>query len=107
MASSTEEHWKTNGATVGFESTLWQAADELRNNMDAAEYKHVMLGLIFLKRFRFVRRNALESKLMEGKNEYEGSNPEDSDEYRAEQFLGAQRSPMGAPSGEYKAANHW
>jgi type I restriction enzyme M protein len=39
----------SNGATLGFESTLWQAADKLRNNMDAAEYKHVVLGLIFLK----------------------------------------------------------
>jgi type I restriction enzyme M protein len=36
-------------ATIGFEATLWQAADKLRNNMDAAEYKHVVLGLIFLK----------------------------------------------------------
>lgn len=36
-------------ATLGFEQTLWQAADKLRNNMDAAEYKHVVLGLIFLK----------------------------------------------------------
>ena len=31
------------------ERTLWQAADKLRSNMDAAEYKHVVLGLIFLK----------------------------------------------------------
>jgi type I restriction-modification system DNA methylase subunit len=31
------------------EKTLWQAADKLRSNMDAAEYKHVVLGLIFLK----------------------------------------------------------
>ena len=35
-----------NGA---FEARLWAAADALRNNMDAAEYKHVVLGLIFLK----------------------------------------------------------
>jgi len=40
---------KGNGATLGFEAKLWQAADKLRNNMDAAEYKHVVLGLIFLK----------------------------------------------------------
>ena len=40
---------KRNGATLGFEATLYQAADKLRNNMDAAEYKHVVLGLIFLK----------------------------------------------------------
>jgi type I restriction enzyme M protein len=38
-----------NGATLGFEAKLYQAADKLRNNMDAAEYKHVVLGVIFLK----------------------------------------------------------
>ena len=31
------------------EKTLWQAADKLHNNMDATEYKHVVIGLIFLK----------------------------------------------------------
>ncbi|MCR2820044.1 class I SAM-dependent DNA methyltransferase [Lederbergia panacisoli] len=36
-------------AVIGFEEKLWSAADKLRNNMDAAEYKHVVLGLIFLK----------------------------------------------------------
>ena len=38
-----------NSANLGFEAKLWAAADALRNNMDAAEYKHVVLGLIFLK----------------------------------------------------------
>jgi type I restriction enzyme M protein len=38
-----------NGATLGFEATLWAAADKLRGHMDAAEYKHVVLGLVFLK----------------------------------------------------------
>jgi len=37
------------GANLGFEAQLWAAADKLRSNMDAAEYKHVVLGLIFLK----------------------------------------------------------
>lgn len=37
-----------NGATLGFEEKLWQAADKLRGHMDAAEYKRVVLGLIFL-----------------------------------------------------------
>ena len=37
------------GANIGFENELWRAADALRSNMDAAEYKHVVLGLIFLK----------------------------------------------------------
>jgi type I restriction enzyme M protein len=40
---------KSNGANLGFEETLWQAADRMRGKMDAAEYKHVVLGLIFLK----------------------------------------------------------
>lgn len=40
---------KTSGSGLGFEATLWAAADKLRGNMDAAEYKHVVLGLIFLK----------------------------------------------------------
>ncbi len=39
----------SNGATLGFEKDLWAAADALRGSMDAAEYKHVALGLIFLK----------------------------------------------------------
>ena len=39
----------TGTTNVGFEEQLWQAADKLRSNMDAAEYKHVVLGLIFLK----------------------------------------------------------
>jgi type I restriction-modification system DNA methylase subunit len=40
---------KDTAANLGFEAKLWQMADGLRNNMDAAEYKHVVLGLIFLK----------------------------------------------------------
>ena len=39
----------SNAANLSFEQKLWQTADKLRNNMDAAEYKHVVLGLIFLK----------------------------------------------------------
>jgi len=40
---------KNNGANLGFEQKMWQAADKLRGNMDAAEYKHVVLWVIFLK----------------------------------------------------------
>ena len=40
---------EASGATVGYEAQLWQMADALRGSMDAAEYKHVVLGLIFLK----------------------------------------------------------
>ena len=39
----------SNGANVGYEAELWRMADALRGSMDAAEYKHVVLGLIFLK----------------------------------------------------------
>ncbi len=40
---------KSNGVNVGFEEKLWAAADKMRNNIDPSEYKHVVLGLIFLK----------------------------------------------------------
>jgi type I restriction enzyme M protein len=50
MARQSAKKQKTsNGANLGFEATLWAAADKLRGHMDAAEYKHVVLGLIFLK----------------------------------------------------------
>jgi type I restriction enzyme M protein len=49
MARTAKTKKNGNGANLGFEATLWAAADKLRNNMDAAEYKHVVLGLIFLK----------------------------------------------------------
>ena len=54
-----------NGATLGFEEKLWQAADKLRGQVDAAEYKHVVLGLIFLKYISDAfeeRRKALEQE---------------------------------------------
>lgn len=69
-------------ANIGFEAKLWLAADKLRNNMDAAEYKHVVLGLIFLKYISdsFDEHHA---KLKEGNGEQAGANPEDKDEYLA------------------------
>jgi len=73
---------KDTSANIGFEAKLWLAADKLRNNMDAAEYKHVVLGLIFLK---YISDTFEEhhDKLIAGKGEYEGANPEDKDEYLA------------------------
>jgi len=70
-----------NGATLGFEQTLWQAADKLRNNMDAAEYKHVVLGLIFLK---YISDAFEEKHAALVAQQAEGADPEDPDEYRAE-----------------------
>ena len=69
-----------NGANLGFEQTLWQAADKLRNNMDAAEYKHVVLGLIFLKYISDAFAELHERLLTEADD---GADPEDADEYRA------------------------
>ena len=47
LGLDSKEVKKANGAKLGFEQKLWAAADKLRSNMDAAEYKHVVLGLIF------------------------------------------------------------
>lgn len=65
--------------TQDLEKTLWAAADKLRNNMDAAEYKHIVLGLIFLK-YISDSFDELYDKLSSDKL----SNPEDKDEYLAE-----------------------
>ena len=78
-------------ATIGFEAKLWLTADKLRNNMDAAEYKHVVLGLIFLK---YISDSFEEhyNKLKEGKGDYKGSDPEDKDEYKAENVFWVPKS---------------
>jgi type I restriction enzyme M protein len=68
-----------NTANLGFEATLWQAADKLRGSMDAAEYKHVVLGLIFLKYISDAFEEQHEKLLGT-----EGADPEDRDEYLAE-----------------------
>lgn len=72
-----------NNKSEAFEKTLFKAADKLRKNMDAAEYKHIVLGLIFLKYISDSFED-LHAKFKEGKGEYEGADPEDPDEYRAE-----------------------
>lgn len=64
------------------ERTLWAAADKLRSNMDAAEYKHVVLGLIFLKYISDAFYD-LHNKLAAGDGEFAGADPEDPDEYLA------------------------
>lgn len=64
-----------------FEKQLFKAADRLRKNIDAAEYKHVVLGLIFLK-YISDSFEELFKKLEAGEGEYEGADPEDKDEYK-------------------------
>lgn len=68
------------------EKKLWKAADKLRKNMDAAEYKHIVLGLIFLKYISDAFEE-LYQNLKEGKGEYEGADPEDKNEYTAEKVF--------------------
>ena len=73
-------------ANLGFESKRWLAADKFRNDMDAAEYKHVVLGLLF---FKYISEPFEEGykALIAGKEEYEGSAPQDADESRAEKVF--------------------
>lgn len=71
-----------NSGALGFEATLWATADKLRGNLDAAEYKQVVLGLIFLKYIS----DAFEEKhaaLAQDKS----SDPEDRDEYTADNIF--------------------
>jgi type I restriction enzyme M protein len=72
---------KSNGANLGFETQMWAAADKLRGHMDASEYKHVVLGLIFLKYIS----DAFQAKYkeLEAKKGTEYTDPEDRDEYAA------------------------
>ncbi|MCM1236110.1 MAG: type I restriction-modification system subunit M, partial [Ruminococcus flavefaciens] len=67
---------------IGFEEKLWQAADKLRSNMDAAEYKHVVLGLIFLKYVSDSFEEKYQQLLAEGYGD-----EEDRDEYIAENIF--------------------
>ena len=74
---------KENSVGTGFETELWAAANALRGNMDAAEYKHVVLGLVFLKYISdaFEERYA---QLVAERDEGKGADPEEPDEYTGE-----------------------
>jgi len=77
-------HAENTGARVGYEAELWRMADALRGSMDAAEYKHVVLGLIFLKYIS----DAFEEQYAKLEQERaEGADPEDPDEYRSQNIF--------------------
>jgi len=88
---------ETTAANLGFEATLWAAADKLRNNMDAAEYKHVVLGLIFLKYLSDAfeeKHSSLEQAYSDPQSTWYIAEPEvrygvieDPDEYRSENIF--------------------
>jgi len=71
-----------NSASLGFEQKLWQAADKLRGSMDASDYKHVVLGLIFLKYISDAFQEHYETLKKEPH-----ANPEDRDEYTGENIF--------------------
>jgi type I restriction enzyme M protein len=84
MARPKKANNNSSGANLGFEAVLWAAADKLRGHLDAADYKHVVLGLIFLKYISdaFEEQHAkLESQRAQG------ADPEDPDEYRADNIF--------------------
>jgi len=71
---------KNNEKKEPIEKQLWKAADKLRKNIDAAEYKHIVLGLIFLKYISDAFEKLFD-KLKKGEGEYAGADLEDKDEY--------------------------
>src|SRR6478736_4193521 len=73
---------QSNGANLGFEAKLWAAADKMRGHMDASEYKHVVLGLIFLKYISDAFEEKHSALLKE-----KGADPEDRDEYTADNIF--------------------
>ena len=85
----------TSSANLGFESKLWLAADKLRGTMDSGEYKHVVLGLLFLKYISDAFEE-LHSQLKEGKGEFKGSDAEDADEYSAHNVFWVPKSARWA-----------
>ena len=70
---------KDSGATTGYEAELWAMADALRGSMDASEYKHVVLGLIFLKYIS----DAFEDRYAELLTKFDEQIAEERDEYIA------------------------
>jgi type I restriction enzyme M protein len=75
---------KPKGATLGIESELFSTADKLRGHLDAAEYKNVVLGLIFLK-YISAAFEKLHAQLAAQVSQ--GADPEDRDEYIAERVF--------------------
>ena len=84
MKSQRNRDGASSTATLGYEAQLWRMADALRGSMDAAEYKHVVLGLIFLKYISdaFEEQHAR----LEAERD-QGADPEDPDGYRAENIF--------------------
>ena len=101
MAKFSVKKQNDNGANLGFEAQLWATADKLRGNMEPSDYKHVALGLIFLKYIS----DAFEAKRAELLQE-ELADAEDPEEIRRrKRVLGAEEGPLVASPGQGEAAH--
>jgi len=85
------------GAAIGFEEKLWLAADKLRGSMDAAEYKHIVLGLVFLKYIS----DAFEEQRVKVAA-VAGADPEDRDEYKADNVFWVPMEARWTATGDVK-----
>ena len=92
-----------NGAKLGFEAQLFLAADKLRKNLEPSDYKHVALGLIFLKHISL----AFEASGTTPCWREDPAGRRRPDEYLGREcLLGAQRGALVAPAGQCQAAHH-
>lgn len=82
------------GATVGYEAELWRMADALPGSMDGAEYKHVVLGPIFLKDISYASRSTARPEAARA----EGADLEDPGEYRAPRSRRSGSTAMSSPA---------
>ena len=101
MANGGQARKNGNGANIGFEAELFQAADKLRGNLEPSEYKHVALGLIFLKYIS----DAFEAKRAELEKEDSSATGGQGRIQRRQCVLAAERSAVGASASERAPAD--
>ena len=93
---------RASGSELGFEAELFKAADKLRGNMEPSDYKHVALGLMFLKYIS----DAFEARHTQLLAE-DPIAAEDPDEYLAENVFWVPPRPVVAPESQRSPAQHW
>ena len=85
---------KSNGTNEPIEKQLWKAADKLRKNIDAAEYKHIILGLIFLKYISDAFED-LHNKLKQAEGDYAGADPKIKTNTKLKMSFSFRKNPAG------------
>lgn len=101
--SKAKENSTSTTATVVYHAELRHMAHGPRNNTNAAEYRHVVLALLFLKYISDVLEQHARLRAERG----QGADPKDPDEYRPEHILGAPRGALAAPESKGGAAHQW